>query len=165
MRPQRLWPDQHRVQRTQRTHDHRDEGAKKPAQAQTGDGPQQPADVVARRTAQRVQCIAYRPLQPTPVHPVIRLGVANQRLDGLASLEQSLFMIAERLVLASVDDLHARVVGVHAPVAQVDDDLLGPAAGVLQQVGRLLELGAEHVAVVRVAGEASGANPTTPACG
>ncbi len=33
-------------------------------------------------------------------------------------------MIAERLMLAMMDDLHARVVGVHAAPAQVDDDLL-----------------------------------------
>ena len=38
--------------------------------------------------------------------------MSNQWLDGLASFEQLLLMIAERLVLASVDDLHARVVGV-----------------------------------------------------
>lgn len=41
---------------------------------------------------------------------------------------------AERLVLASVDDLHAGVVCIHAPVAQIDDDLPRGAPGVLQQL-------------------------------
>ena len=80
--------------------------------------------------------IAHRTLKPAPVHPVIGLRVPDQRLDRLAPLEQPLLVIAERLVLAAVDDLHARVVGVHAPVAQVDDDLLGASPQVLQQVAR-----------------------------
>ena len=96
-----------------------------------------------------MQRIAHSTLQPAPIHPVVGLGVADQWLDRLAPLEQALLVIAERLVLAAVDDLHARVVGVHAPVAQVDDDLLGRASQVLQQIGGLLELGAEDVAVVR----------------
>ena len=112
-----------------------------------------------------MQRIAHRTLQPASIHPVVGLGVADQRLDGLAALEQALLVIAERLVLAAVDDLHARVVGVYAPVAQVDDDLFGRAPGVLQQVGGLLELGAEDMAVVRIAGGSCAPRPSGPACG
>ena len=61
---------------------------KKPAQAKTDDGPQQAAFVVARSTAQRMQCVAQRPsrfavctLQPAPIRPVIESRTADQRLD------------------------------------------------------------------------------------
>ena len=73
--------------------------------SETGDCPQQPADVVARSTAQSVQRIAERTLQPAPIHAVVGLGVSDQRLDGLTALEQSFLVIAERLVLAPMDDL------------------------------------------------------------
>ena len=105
-----------------------------------------------------MQRIANCPLQPAPVHPVVGIGVADQRLDCLAPFEQALVFIGERLVLAAVNDLHARVVGIHAPVAKVDDDLLGLASQVLLQIGGLLKLGAEDMAVVRVAREAARAD-------
>ena len=103
-----------------------------------------------------MQRIAHRPLQPAAVHPMVCLGVSDQRLDRLAPFQQALVLIAQRLVLAPVDDLNARVVGVHPPVAQVDDDLLGRTPLVLQQVGGLLQLRAQHVPVVRVTREAAG---------
>ena len=110
-----------------------DKTKKRPPQAQAGDRPQQPADVIACRSAQlssaqHMQCRASSPLQPAPIHTVVGHGVADQRFDGLAPLEQSPFTFAERLVFASVDHLHAGVVGIHAPVAQVLDDLLGQVA-------------------------------------
>ena len=105
-----------------------------------------------------MQRITHGALQPAPVHPVIGLRVADQRLDRLASFQQTLLMVGERLVLAAVDDLHARVVRVHAPVAEVDDHLLRTSPQVLHQIARLLELGAQNVAVVRVAGEAARAH-------
>ena len=43
----------------------------------TGDGAHQPADVVARSAAQRVQCIAGGALQPAAVHAVVGLGVTD----------------------------------------------------------------------------------------
>jgi len=104
-------------------HDYRRRGAKKARQAETGNGPQQPADVVARRAAQRMQRIAQRSLQQAPVHSVVSFGMADQRRNGLPALEQRPRVGAERLVLDAVDDLHTGVVGVHTPVAQVDDDL------------------------------------------
>ena len=66
---------------------------------------------------------------------------------------QRLLLRGQALELAAVDDLHAGVVGVHAAEPQVDHDLLELDRHVLQQVGRLLQLGAQDVAVVRVAGE------------
>ena len=96
-----------------------------------------------------MQCIAHSTLQPAPVHPVIGLRVPDQRLDRLAPLEQPLLVVGQRLVLAAVNDLHARVVSVHAAVAEVDDDLLGASPLVLQQVARLLELGAQDVGSTR----------------
>ena len=108
-----------------------------------------------------MQRISRHTLQPAPVHAVVGLGVANQRLDGLGSLEQALVVIAEQLVLAAVDDLHARDVGVQAPVAKVDDNLLGSVTQVLRQVGGLFQLGTEDMAVVRVAGEAASAHHQT----
>ena len=99
------------------THTTSADKAKKRPQAEVDDGPQQPTDVVARRAAQRMQRITHRTLEPTPVHPIIGLRVTGQRLDGPAPLEQALVMIAERLMLAMMDDLHARVVGVHAAPA------------------------------------------------
>ena len=54
---------------------------KRPAKGETGGGSQQPADVVARRTAQRMRCANDRSLQPALIHPVIRLRTADQRLD------------------------------------------------------------------------------------
>ena len=57
-----------------------------------------------------------------------------------------------------MDDLDAGVVGVHTSEPQVHDDLRRTASQVLQQVGRLLELRGEDVAVVRIAREAPGAH-------
>lgn len=68
-----------------------------PAQAEPGDGPQQPADVVARRAAQRMQRIAHGALQPASVHAVVGLGVPDQRLDRLAPLEKLLFLVAQSI--------------------------------------------------------------------
>lgn len=82
---------------------------------------------------------------------MVSFGVANQRLDRLAPLEQPLLVVGERLVLAAVKDLYARVVCIHASVTQIDDDLPRAAPQVLQQVARLLELGTQNMAVVRVA--------------
>ena len=55
-----------------------------------------------------MQRITPGALQPAPVHLVIGLRVTDQRLDRLAPLKQALFMLGEQLVLAPVDDLHAR---------------------------------------------------------
>ena len=59
------------------------------------DGTHQPADVVARRAAQRVQRVAQRTLEPTTLHPVIGFGVTDQRLDGLAALEPFALLLGQ----------------------------------------------------------------------
>ena len=117
------------------------------------DGPHQPADVVARRTADGVQRVAHSAFQPAAIHAVVTLGVADHRAGGLSALEPTPLQRGQSLVLAPVDDLHARVVGVYAPVAQIHDGLLRLAPQVLQQIGRLLELLRQCVAVKRVTGE------------
>lgn len=81
--------------------------------------------------------------------------MANQRLDGLSPLEQTLLVCVQRLVLAPMDDLHIRVVSFDTAVSQADNDPLGHTARVLQQVDGLLELLAQDMAVIRVAGEAA----------
>ncbi len=104
---------------------------KRRRKAPTGNGPQQPANVVTRSAAQGMQRIAQRALHPTAIHAVVGLGVADSRFNGLATLEQALFMGTERLVLAPVDDLHAWVVGIDPSVAQIDHHLFGLAPEVL----------------------------------
>ena len=51
--------------------------AKNRSYAQPGNRPQQPAQVVARSTADRVQGITERALEPTAIHAVIQLQVAD----------------------------------------------------------------------------------------
>jgi len=50
-----------------------------------------------------------------------------------------------------MDDVHAGVVAIHPAKAQIDDDLLGRLAGVLQQDAGLFQLLSEDVSVVRIA--------------
>ena len=57
-----------------------------------------------------------------------------------------------------MDDLDSRLVGIDAPVAEVDDYLLRSPTDDLQQAGGLLELRRQDMGVVRVAGEAPGAH-------
>jgi hypothetical protein len=73
---------------------------------------------------------------------MIRLRVSDHRLDGLATLEQPLLVLAQRLEFSSVNDLHVLVVRVGATVAEVDNDLLGRTSVDLQRGRGLLEPGA-----------------------
>jgi hypothetical protein len=113
----------------------------------------QPADVEPGRAQHRVQRVTRAADEPAAVHAVVALGVTDHRLDGLPAFEPAPLQRGQRLVLAPVDDLHARVVGVHAPVAQVNDRRGWLHTDVLQQRVGLLELLGQRVAVVRVAGE------------
>ncbi len=88
------------------------------------------------------------------VHTVISFGVPDDRLDRLASFEQSAFFIGEPLVLAPVFDLDVRVVLVHTPLAQVGIHHLGLNAQALHQDGALLNLFMHGVSVIRVGREA-----------
>ena len=62
-------------------------------------------------------------------------------------------MLAQTLELAPVDDLLAGVVSVHPAKAQIDHDVFDIGAYVLRQVGRLLQYGAQNVAVIWIARE------------
>lgn len=55
----------------------REQGQQQAGQAQAGGGPQQSADVEARRAQHCVQRVAFSALQPAPVHAVVGLGVAD----------------------------------------------------------------------------------------
>lgn len=87
---------------------------------------QQPADVVARRAQQCMQPITLLTLERATIHAVITLEVANDRLNGLAPLEQLSLLPADPPGLA--------------PIAQIDEyrRWLGPA--VLHQDRCLLQL-------------------------
>jgi hypothetical protein len=82
------------------------------------------------------------------------LEVPDDRLDRLASFEQPAFFIGQPLVLAPVFDLNARVLLVHAPVAQVGIHHLGLDAQALHQDGALLNLLVHRVTVIWVTGKA-----------
>ena len=84
--------------------------------------------VVAGRAADGVQAIAHRTLQPAAVQAVVALGVTDHRLDGLPAFKPAPLQRGQRLVLAPVDDLHARVPGLAAdwsftPVVGLTDAL------------------------------------------
>ena len=78
--------------------------------AQPCDRAQQPAQVVARRTANRVQRIAQHALEPATIQPVIRLQMPDRRLHRLAPLQPASLLLTQALVTAPVNDLHTRVV-------------------------------------------------------
>lgn len=90
------------------------------------------------------------------VHPVVRLQVPDDRLDGLTSFEQPAFFIGQPLVFAPVFDLNGWVVFVHTPVAQVGVYHLGLDAHALHQDGALLDLFVHRVPVIWVTGKAPG---------
>ena len=100
-----------------------------------------------------MQRIAQLPLKPTAIHPVIRLEMANRRFHRLSSLEPSALLPGQRLVLAAMNDLHPRIVTIHAAKAQINHDFLWLAPDIFEQDARLLELRRENVTIVRVAGK------------
>lgn len=67
------------------------------------------------------------------VHAVVGFEVADDGLDGLSALEVFLLFTRQALELAPVLDADARVVMVHAPVAQVCKDALRLNVQVLHQ--------------------------------
>ena len=82
---------------------------------------QQPAEVVARCAQHRVQPVTLLALEMAAVHAVISLEVADDRLDGLAPLEQLSVLLADSLALAPVHDMHIRVELVDTPIAQIHE--------------------------------------------
>lgn len=53
----------------------------------------QPADIEARRAQLYVQRVPLTALEPAALHAVVLLGVADQRLDGLAPPEPALVLL------------------------------------------------------------------------
>lgn len=114
-------------------------------QSQTDHGAHQPTQVVAGRTQHRVQRIAQWPRQMATIHAVIGLQMTDPGFDRLSAFQPAALCFGERLGLAAMDDLDAGVVGIDAPVAQIDDHFFGTAADVFEQDGRLLQLFAQGV--------------------
>ena len=67
-----------------------------------------------------MQPVALFTLEVAAVHAVILLEVADNGLDRLAPFQQFQFLGIELLALAPVLDRDAWVIGIHAPVTQVD---------------------------------------------
>lgn len=77
----------------------------------------------------------------------------NSRFHRLPALEPAPLLSAQTLVLAAMNDLHRGVVRIHAPESQVDRRFFRSASHVFQQDCRLLQLGGQKVAVIRIAGK------------
>src|SRR5450830_1052917 len=96
---------------------------KKRLNAQTGNGAQQPAQVVARSTTDGVQRIAQSTLQPTAIHAVIGLQVPNGGFYRCSPYQPLLLFDTQALEFASVNDLLVGVIAVHAAKAQINHDV------------------------------------------
>lgn len=70
------------------------EGQEWRGDAAAGNRPQQPLNVETSRIELRVQRVALGVLQPTAPHAVILLGMADQWLDGIATLEPAPLLIS-----------------------------------------------------------------------
>lgn len=105
-----------------------------------------------------MQPVTLLALEVAPVHAVILLQVPDDRLDGLAALEQLALLLREALDLAAVHQAHIRNVGLHPAVAQVGIGRVGLDAAVLHQDRGLLQLRLQRVPVVGVAMEGPGSD-------
>ncbi|TSE28103.1 hypothetical protein Ttaiw_02676 [Tepidimonas taiwanensis] len=103
-----------------------------------------------------MQPVTLLALEVAPVHAVILLQVPDDRLDGLAALEQLALLLREALDLAAVHQAHIRNVGFHPAVAQIGKRCAGLDASVLHQDRGLLQLRLQRVPVVGVAMEGPG---------
>lgn len=84
---------------------------------------------------------------------MVGFQVADRWFKRLASFKPAPLLCIERFELAPMDDFHAGIHVVNAAIAQIDNDLLWPAAYVFQQDARLLQLRAENMAVIGVTRE------------
>src|SRR3954447_21505820 len=100
--------------------DHCEQAQKSRSQAAANDGPQQPANVEAGRAQHRVNRIAIGTLQPTAIHAVVELGVADGRLDRLATLQPTPLQWREALALAAMDEGRRRHFHVDAAESEID---------------------------------------------
>lgn len=111
---------------------------------------QQPSDVVASRTKSRMQSVTLVALEATAIHAVIGVEVADDEFDCLAPPEQLSVLLNDPLGLAPVLDVHIRVIGVHPPVAQIDEIRRWFRMAVLHQDRDLFQLFAQRVTAVRI---------------
>ncbi len=94
-------------------------------EAQTDHRPHQPAQVVARSAQHRMERIAQLAFQPASIHPMVRLQMSNGGFDRLSPFEPAPLLLCQRLVLAAMNDLHRRIILIHAAIPQVDNQLFG----------------------------------------
>ncbi len=81
----------------------------------------------------------------------------NHRLDGLSALEPFVLLGTHGFESAAVDDLRWHQMA-HTAVTEINDGRGGLDLQVLQQVRRLLDMFAQGVAVIGVAGERLGSD-------
>jgi len=116
---------------------------KKPADAQAGNGPQQPTEIEACSTEDRMDGVTDFALQPVPAHTVIRFDMTDDRLDRLATFEHSALATIHGFDPAAVNHLHRRYFAIYPTVTEINDGSVrsGRSRQVLQQDGGLLQLG------------------------
>ena len=71
---------------------------------------------------------------------MIGFQVTNNGLNGLAPLKLPSFLRRQPLGLTPVDDAHARILCVHAPIPQIHKHFIRLYCTVLHQNGGLLQL-------------------------
>ena len=119
----------------------------------TGHHAQQPLDVVPRCAQHRVQSVADLTVEVTVPHVVIGLEVTDDRFDRLTPPQLLSLLLADPLELATVHDVHIRVLCIQTTIAQIDERRRWLDRTVLHQDGRLLLLLVQSVDVVGVAVE------------
>ena len=100
--------------------------------------------------------VAQTPDQVTANHPMVVLHVPDHRPHRLASLQPLPFQLRHRLDAPPVHHPNARIVRIHAPVAQVHVGLFDRFAGRVDERVGLFDLGGQRVPIKGVAGEAFG---------
>ena len=92
---------------------------------------------------------------------MIGLEVADDRFDGLASLEGAALVLGQGFELAPVNDLDVGVVLIDPTVAEVNIDRLGRRGDAFEQDGGLFELFVEGVSIIGIPGKGAGADDET----
>ena len=87
---------------------------------------------------------------------MIGLEVADDRFDGLASLEGAALVLGQGFELAPVNDLDVGVVLINPTVAEIDVDRLGGWGDAFEQNGGLFKLFVEGVSIVGIPGKGPG---------
>jgi len=92
---------------------------------------------------------------------MIGLEVADDRFDGLASLEGAALVLGQGFELAPVNDLDVGVVLIDPTVAEINIDRLGRRGDAFEQDGGLFELFVEGVSIIGIPGKGAGADDET----